>query len=547
MIIVAGLVAGLVLLGLGLRARADPRRLSLRRAASIALGDTAATRFGRRLAAALAAQPGRTGVYLVDDPVEAYAARAQLIRGADAGVDIQCYIWQPDVAGMLLLAELQAAAQRGVRVRLLLDDNGTGGLDPMLRLLDAEPRIEVRLFNPFVIRWPKLIGYLLDFRRLNRRMHNKSLTADNQLTIVGGRNVGDTYLGAGAKLLFADLDVLAAGAVVPAVAADFERYWASGSAYPAASVLGVADADDTADFAEAVAAARATPLAARYAEAATSGLVDRLLADPDELEWAAVTLVSDDPAKGLDRARNQGLLAIRLAAIIGKPHRELGLVAAYFVPTRAMETLLANLAADGVAVDVLTNALKANDVAIVHAGYAPSRRPLLRAGVRLWELKGSDPDRRVRLRFRGGSASGARSGIARRPGRLRRRWRLHRHGGGRHGPVFRSGRSALHAKAFTIDRQRLFVGSFNVDPRSIHLNTEMGFVIESPLLAARVQDLFGAEVAGAAYGLRLDGNRILWVEAGENGEIVHRHEPGTGPVQRLILRGLEFLPVKWLL
>ncbi len=515
-------VLALVALGWLVRWRLDPRRLLEPRPASRMLTATADTALGRLLGPLTGQHPGLSGVHILDEAREAFAARMVLIRAAGRSLDLQYYIWHPDVSGMLLLDAVREAADRGVRVRLLLDDNGTGGLDAIMAALDTHPNIEVRLFNPFVLRWPKGAGYLVDFSRLNRRMHNKSLTADSLVTIVGGRNIGDEYLGASQKDLFADLDVLAIGAIVPEVSKDFDRYWACDSAYSARHILKAAGPNALAEFAAAVAAKREQPLAGGYAKAVRDTMVERLLAGTQALEWAQVTLVSDDPAKGLGDVRRGGLLATRLAAVTGAPQRELGLVSAYFVPTEAGVAVFAGMAAAGVKIDILTNALKANDVAMVHAGYAPSRVPLLQAGVRLWELKGADPDRRARLRFRGGSASGAR---------------------GKKGPVFRSSGSALHAKTFTIDRERLFVGSFNFDPRSLHLNTEMGFVIESPLLAGRLQDLFGAELAATAYSVRLADDGLEWVE----GERVHRREPGTGPVQRGVLRVLSRLPVKWLL
>ena len=196
------------------------------RGASQALAPDVArdTALGRAIAPLAAQHPGKSGIHPLSDAHDAFAARMMLVRAAQRSLDVQYYIWHDDMTGTMLLEALHAAADRGVRVRLLLDDNGTAGLDTVLAALDAHSNIEVRLYNPFVVRWPKPIGYLTDFRRLNRRMHNKSLTADNQATIVGGRNIGDEYFGATNGVLFSDLDVLAVGAVVPDVSADFDRY-----------------------------------------------------------------------------------------------------------------------------------------------------------------------------------------------------------------------------------------------------------------------------------------------------------------------------------
>ena len=464
-----------------------------------------------------------TGIHTLDDAQLAFAARVLLVRGARVSLDLQYYIWHRDTSGLLLLEEVRQAADRGVRVRLLLDDNGIAGLDPVLTALAGHAFISIRLFNPFVIRRPKAIGYLLDFRRLNRRMHNKSFTADSRFTILGGRNIGDEYFGASEKSLFADLDIFATGAAVADVAADFERYWQSDSAWPAAQILSAGQDDGLARFSAQIATLVHTPLAKAYGEAVRNGVMQRLVAGELALEWAAATLFSDDPAKGLGAVAEARLLGPLLAAAIGEPRHDLALVSAYFVPTGAGVAAFADMAAGGAHVQVMTNALKTNDVAMVHAGYSPSRKPLLRAGVRLWEMKGDQPDKRVKLRLR------------------RRRHEQ------RPGTIFRSSGSALHAKTFAVDRQRIFVGSFNFDPRSLRLNTELGLIIDSPVLAGRLQDMFRDDVADYAYEVRLAGNRLQWIERTDGGEIVHPHEPGTGPLQRAIMVLLSHLPVKWLL
>ena len=186
----------------------------------------------------MAAHPGKTAVYAMPSGREAFAARVALARVAERSIDAQYYIWHDDITGALLMRALREAADRGVRVRLLLDDNNTKGMDAAIAMLDAHPNIEVRLFNPFVNRSTRLADYAADFSRLNRRMHNKSFTVDNQATIVGGRNIGDEYFGAADEMEFADLDVIAAGAVVRDVSAQFDAYWNSASAYPAASIVG---------------------------------------------------------------------------------------------------------------------------------------------------------------------------------------------------------------------------------------------------------------------------------------------------------------------
>ncbi len=473
-----------------------------------------------RLERPLAEHPDLSGVRPLLDPLEALAARVRLIRAAEASLDIQYFIWRPDIAGTLLLAELLAAAERGVQVRLLLDDIGISGLDQALKTLDQHPRIEVRLFNPFVLRRLKPLGYLVDFDRLNRRMHNKALIADAALAILGGRNIGDEYFGATDGALFADLDALVAGPVVADLAADFARYWSCASSHAASRILARVPAWPGARLGTRAAEARARPEAGLYAPAfADAPDPDPLLA-PAGLEWVRCTLVSDDPGKGLGTAGRDDFLDRQLLRVIGTPRRSLGLVSPYFVPTRAGVAAMVRLARAGVEVAVLTNSWEANNHRFVHSGYAPHRRALLAAGIRLFEAKRQP---------REAPPPGA-------PGGVGRRWarRL----------AFRSSGSALHAKTFTVDGERLFIGSLNFDPRSLVLNTELGVVIESPALAGALAGEFATGFPGAAYRVARHGRGLAWIEADGTCHLV---EPGTRAIDRLLIRLFALLPLDPLL
>ena len=472
-----------------------------------ALDDTAATRLGHAVSAAAQTHAGQSGVLALSEGREAFASRMLLAAAAQRSLDVQYYIWHLDLTGGLLLDALRQAADRGVRVRLLLDDNNTAGMDATLAALDSHPNLEVRLFNPFMQRDWRWLGYLTDFGRLNRRMHNKSFTADNQVTIMGGRNIGDAYFDAGQDVSFVDMDVLAVGAVVPQVSADFDRYWASASAYPAATLLTPAPPQAL------------TQLAAPYLTAlGRSDFIQQLIAGSLALEWTSVRLVSDAPAKGLGQAGPQVLLPARLASVLGKPDTEMQLVSPYFVPTASGTTALTDLAEQGVAVRVLTNSLAATDVPAVHAGYAKRRVALLAGGVQLFELK---PDRGAVAR-------------ARRTAR---------------GLAGSSGAS-LHAKTFAIDRQRVFVGSFNLDPRSAALNTESGLVIDSPAMATTIAHAFDAQLASQSYALRLDGQgQLHWLDqpSPDAPPQVHDTEPDTPLWKRAMVAVLAWLPIEWLL
>lgn len=485
------------------------------RTESRALADTGDTRLGRTLAPLVAAHPGVSGVLPLADPLDAFAARALLADAAERSIDVQYYIWKGDTSGRLLLDRLRAAADRGVRVRMLLDDNGTSGLDDILSAFDRHPRIEVRLFNPFANRRLRLLGYLGDFGRLNRRMHNKAFIVDNQASVVGGRNIGDAYFAAGTGPVFADLDVLAVGPITPEVSDDFDRYWASASAYPVAGLLPPAPPEALEQFAAAVQALRASPGAQDYLGRLRSSALVASLADGGlEFDWAPTRMVSDDPAKGLGDATPEASLMAQLVRAIGRPERELELVSAYFVPTDAGVEAFTRLAARGVAVTILTNSLEATDVAVVHAGYAKHRRELLEGGVALYEMRRLGPeglDREV-IGASGGSAS------------------------------------SLHAKTFTVDGERVFVGSFNFDPRSLHLNTELGFVIESPALATSIHDGIVRRLPELAWRVTLDADGNLAWESGRDGERTRvTTEPGASAWRRLGVWLLSWLPIDWML
>ncbi len=483
------------------------------RVPSVALEDTSRTQLALALAPAVAAHPGKTGIHPLFDPRDAFAARALLAAAAGRSIDAQYYIWHGDTVGNLVFQALRQAADRGVRVRLLLDDMNTAGLDPVIAALDAHPDIEVRLYNPFPHRGARSLDFLSDFSRLNRRMHNKSFTVDNQASVVGGRNIGNEYFGVGEGTAFADLDVIAVGAAVRDVSRQFDLFWNSAPAYPAASLVAAAA---PADLDTRFAATRADPASVAYLEALrTTALVRDLLARRLPLDWTDARLVRDDPAKTLDpAARADVLLFPALVDAIGRPEKSLDLVSPYFVPGDEGTEALAALARRGVNVRVLTNSLESSEANVVHAGYAKRREALLRAGVRLYELKAAAGERARDEKAGMGSSSGA----------------------------------ALHAKTFAVDARRIFVGSFNFDLRSALINTEMGLVISSPALAGRLAGLFDEAVPLSAYEVRLRADGALeWIERTAEGEKRHGSEPGAGWFRRFAVGVLSTLPIDWLL
>jgi putative cardiolipin synthase len=487
---------------------------------SIALADTNATRLGRAVARRVAANPGRSGIHALSNAREAFAARILLARAAERSLDLQYFTWSNDTTGQLLFDAVWQAAERGVRVRMLLDDATTRGLDATIATLGAHPNIQIRLFNPFVNRGFRLGDFMTDFARVNRRMHNKSFTADNQVAIVGGRNVGDEYFGADIDVGFVDLDALAIGPVVHDVSREFDLYWNSESSYPAAKVLPAVAPDDAARLREAWGNVGRQPDALRYASAVhDTPLVRALLNGELELEWTTAQVLHDDPSKVLHPLERTELhLLPRLEKALGRPIYELDLVSPYFVPgvdgTEGFRELLAR----GVKVRVLTNSMASADVRPTHAGYSVYREDLLRAGVRLYELKPNRDSQRTKED-------------------------AERHG------IGDSTAAGLHAKTFSVDRSRIFVGSFNLDPRSDRLNTEMGIVIASPTLARRLSEQFDTAIPQYAYEVRLaaDGRSLEWIEKEGDREIHHPTEPETGVMERLWSRFLSILPIEWLL
>lgn len=292
-----------------------------------AIPDVADTRMGRALAPLLAEHAGLNGVHALPDGRDALALRLALADAADASLDVQYYLWENDLVGTLLMEALRRAAARGVRVRLLLDDSGIAGMDAILAEFDAHAQVEVRLFNPSAIRKSRTLGYVADFARLNRRMHNKSFTADGQATAVGGRNIGDRYFAAGTDKLFLDLDVLCIGPAATGVSNAFERYWNSGSAYPAALILPPATKRQVDAAGASAAAILATRRAGDYVDAMeASAFVADLVGRKLAFDWAEVRLLGDDPAKALREAAPGGLLIDDLEGALGHPAREVGLV-----------------------------------------------------------------------------------------------------------------------------------------------------------------------------------------------------------------------------
>lgn len=457
--------------------------------------------------AALHLPEARSGFTLLRDGTEAFDARLALIKAARRSLDLQYYHWADDDSGRHLLHALQAAADRGLRIRLLIDDFGAQGLDPALAALASSPGVAVRLFNPALLRRWRNVNLALDFGRLNRRMHNKALVADGDCCILGGRNIADEYFAGNGQYHFIDFDVFGVGPVGQMVTEDFERYWTARAAIPVRHLV----------------SARPMPPPAARSDAATGEAtpVDALLSGALVPAIGGVEVVSDDPEKVLGRAGLRRLAIHRISELLAQPQSSLDIVSAYFVPGGAGLRRLQALARRGVRVRILTNGQQSTDVTMVHCGYARYRRRLLMAGVEIAELKGGEglePERRrLGERLRGTPS-----------------------------------RNSLHAKTFVVDARRLFVGSFNLDQRSMYLNTEIGLIIDAADLAAEFTRLLESEMRQSVYHLGLRetprGHRLIWREdLPEGGVAEHDSDPGTSALSRLLLRLAGRLPIEWLL
>jgi putative cardiolipin synthase len=377
--------------------------------------------------------------------------------------------------------------------------------------LDAHPNIEIRIFNPFANRSARALNFLTDFRRVNRRMHNKSFTVDNQVTIIGGRNIGDEYFAANEDTNFGDLDVLGLGPVARDVSEMFDLYWNHRLAVPVAAVVEAPE-----DPFQEIAALR-TRIAQALSEVDTShyetvveDILEHKVIIPEEFNWVPYELVHDSPDKADKRLAGQAETIVPpLHEAIMACERELIVISPYFVPEKSLETFR-ELRERGVRVRIMTNSLAANNHLIVHAGYAPSRKPLLEMGAELYEVRA---DAQV--------AGVQKSGMA--------------HSGG-----------TLHAKVFVVDRERVFLGTFNWDPRSAHINTEMGIVLDSPRIAMAIAHFIDGITWVDAYEVRLgEGNRLQWLSLDEQGDKVSlAKEPDTTWWQRFKVGFYRLLPIR---
>jgi len=456
--------------------------------------------------------PGESGFYLLSDGIDSLAARLLMAEQAESTIDAQYYLITDDNIGMVFLGALLDAADRGVRVRLLIDDIQTQGYDDGLGALHRHPNFEVRIFNPFYTRNARILDFWR-FSRLNRRMHNKSFTADNIVTIVGGRNIADEYFGAREDVNFGDLDVLGVGPVVTETSEMFDQYWNHQVAVPVPGFTNVPE-----DTSETMARLRARIQKARSAFEGTQYLEafsetwESLRADKDtsSLIWAPYQLVYDSPDKSdKKKAETAPSIITPLRDSLGSAKKEIVIVSPYFVPRKAGEVSFKEVIDKGIKISVVTNSLAANNHATVHSGYVPSRKPLLEIGVDLYEVKAN-----ARL-----------SGVDR----------------GGNGAAL----ATLHTKAYLVDDDTFFLGSFNFDPRSAYINTELGVIIKSKEIGTQVLESMKHKQHDHAYKVELDdkGN-VVWKDYAVEPPVTYTKEPDTSAWVRFKVGFMRLMPIK---
>jgi len=478
------------------------------RSPSTAFREYQATTLGRLFEQAAAAHPEQSGVIYMRYGNRALAARLALADLAERSLDLQYFIWDADISGHLLADRLIRAADRGVRVRVLLDDLSIVGRDTAIAQLSAHPNIEIRAFNPFRGRANRWRDFLHDPSRANRRSHNKLMIADSAIMIVGGRNIADHYFGVHGESNFRDLDTVTVGPVVRDAAVVFDDFWNSPFAVPYAAFVKTPPTRAECDAAIAEMRTKMARERLPYPiDEEVSALTADLKAVRDALTWAPVRVLYDDPEKARDPSSHR--IFSELVMLISNAQQEVLIENAYFVPRDPGVELVAALHARGVRVRVLTNSLASNDLLVVHSGYQKYRDDMIKNGVEIYEVR---PDATME----------------------QLRW----------SSVSEESHAGLHTKAMVVDRRYVVIGSYNLDPRSADINTELALLIDSPGFAEKVTEVFdeGAKPENS-YRVTLEGRKLKWTTSDGGKVRVYTEEPETSWWQRFKADAMGLLPI----
>jgi len=499
---------------------------------SYTLTDTENTTLGKRAKKELGENTNNSSMYLIGDGVDAFVARVALLKLAEKTIDVQYYIWHSDLIGKLLFNEMLAAADRGVRVRIMLDDMPVDGVtEEILYALDQHENIQVRLFNPFASRGFRYSDYLISPVRINRRMHNKSFTVDNQHTIIGGRNIGNEYFSAHEASNFRDIDVLAIGPIVKDIGKQFDQYWNSKVVYPVTAFDHNSATATNLEFTKnELNAFVLSKEGSKYhldiqdSDMYKSIREGSLSKNQSSLIFKGeVLVVYDDPNKGLGKTEDE----ITFLKSLVKPYvdnidKTFEIISPYFVPGEEGVKYLTDLVKKGVKVRVVTNSLSSTDGLMAQSGYSRRRYDMLQGGVELLELK-TDLKTKVSKSLRRGEKA----------------------------------KSGLHAKTYIFDREQVFIGSFNFDQRSANINSEVGVIYDVPEMAAVIaKSVFDKSINDTTYRVKIakqdidagdieiDKGEIYWLEIKDGKEILHASEPETGFWRRFGQGLFSIMPIE---
>ena len=442
--------------------------------------------------------------------IDALGARLRMMAAAQNTIDAQYFILKNDRAGALFVGKMLLAADRGVKVRLLIDDIFSPGIDRQLTLLDSHPNIEVRMFNPVSRNSLRYWAYLLDFGRANRRMHNKSFTVDGSMSIVGGRNIGEEYFELTQDVLFDDYEVFVLGPVVKEIGAGFDEFWNSQLAVPVAAFRARIDPAELERWRQLMREEADAGAKGIYSQAVNSTMLRDIREQRITPVPAEAVLITDSPDNLLHEVGNQELavLAREKARRVAAAQQEVVIVTPYFIPQKEGRELIKGLVARGVRVVIITNSLASTNHVAVHGHYARYRKRLLQAGAEIYE---------IRAAFEGEATA----------------WG--------HSPE----QVTLHSKASVIDRQTIFVGSLNFDPRSIRLNTEMGLFIESSTVGAAFAEAVMRELPRVTYKVDLDtSGNLRWTYSGGDTPVVRHKEPQASWGRRFMAGFYRTLPIE---
>ena len=484
------------------------------RTSSVAISNYKTTKIGRLFEQATAKHPGKSGFKLIPHGQDAFTARIAMVRLAQKSLDLQYYLWHSDKVGLILASEVLKAADRGVKVRILIDDIEQGGRDDIVAAMDAHPNIQIRIFNPFAHRNSHLLDFINDFDRVNHRMHNKTIVIDNALAIIGGRNIGDHYFAVGEQTNFRDLDIATAGPVVRQISTVYDHFWNGKWSVPISALVKRTYTTKDLFRIKKMVDQKISKLNFPYPlDQDIKTLRRNMIQIRDSFTWAKGLYIWDDPnTMRITADKQTDTMIKKLEQRVHSVQKSLVIESAYFVPRPSGVAALKRLRSKGVKVQVITNSLASNDVIPAHAGYAGYRKSLLNIGVELYELR---PD------------AGANKIVNKQL-------------------ITNTINTGLHTKAMVFDNNAVFIGSFNLDPRSAAINTEGGLYIESPKIARELlTHMSKVTKQKNSYKVMLDSkNRLFWVTEIDGKQVIYHSEPEVDAWKQFKSNFIEILPIE---